>query len=75
MKILKKTHQYRRDFEAIIKCEFCDNEEKLSGGYDDHYYHTEVLPDIKCDKCKESTNSKGGVIDIPQLKYAEGYQI
>lgn len=75
MKITKITNQYRRDFDADIKCEFCGNQEKLKGGYDDNYYHTQVLPDRKCDKCKQSTNSGGGTIDEPQLKYPEGLQV
>lgn len=75
MKITKKTHQYRRDFDADIKCEFCGNEEKLMGGYDDHYYHTKVLTAITCSKCGKSTESGGGSIDEPQLMYPEGFQV
>ena len=38
MELIKKTHQYRRDFDGIVKCQFCGHEEELHNGYD-HFYH------------------------------------
>lgn len=51
MKIKTITSQLRRDFEAILICEHCDHEEKLNDGYDDAFYHKEVIPSFKCDSC------------------------
>lgn len=50
MKIKKILNRNRRDFTAIYECEHCDFEEER-GGYDDSYFHQEVLPKRKCDKC------------------------
>lgn len=51
MKIDKITRQYRRDFRAIMKCEHCGHIEKDVSGYDDAYFHNNVIPDMKCKKC------------------------
>ena len=50
MKIKKILSQSRRDFMAIYECEHCHYEEKGSG-YDDSYFHAEVIPAMKCSKC------------------------
>lgn len=50
MKIKQIISQYRRDFQAIYSCEHCGHE-KQSYGYDDAYFHNNVIPDMKCDKC------------------------
>lgn len=75
MKITKITWQHRRDFDADVQCEFCDNRERLESGYDDDNYHRNVVPNIKCKKCEKSTISEKGVIDEVQTRYPEGYQI
>ena len=54
MQILKITAQHRRDFQAILICEHCSHKQKLSSGYDDEYYHNEVIPNIRCKKCDKS---------------------
>lgn len=51
MKIKKITSQHRRDFSAILECEHCGEEEKLTTGYDDDHYHRNVIPAMKCPKC------------------------
>jgi len=50
MKIKEIVSQHRRDFTAIYICEHCGHEEKGSG-YDDTYYHQNVIPERKCDEC------------------------
>ena len=50
MKIQKITSQHRRDFTAIYECEHCGCE-KESDGYDDSYFHNNVIPDMKCENC------------------------
>lgn len=51
MKIKKMISQTRRDFTAIMFCEFCSHEELNEGGYDDTFYHHNVIPSMKCGKC------------------------
>lgn len=51
MKILKITSQHRRDFWADMICEHCNHIEKDVSGYDDDYFHKDVIPDMKCKKC------------------------
>lgn len=75
MKIKQILTQHRRDFTAIMKCEFCSHEEKDNSGYDDRFYHDNVIPNMKCSKCGESTLSKGGEIVKTNTKYPEGFQI
>jgi len=54
MKIKKITYQSRRDFTAIYECEHCKHEETGSG-YDDANFHNNVIPDMKCKKCKKKS--------------------
>ena len=72
MYIKKIISQYRRDFRAIYECEHCGHSEEDSG-YDDAYFHREVVPNMECPKCgkkadKENYRPMG-------TKYPEGYQI
>jgi uncharacterized Zn finger protein len=53
MKIKKIISQHRRDFNATLICENCEYEQELRGGYDDDFYHTKVIPSIKCGNCGE----------------------
>lgn len=50
MKIKKKLSQHRRDFTAIFVCEHCGAEIERSG-YDDTYFHKDVIPSLVCDEC------------------------
>lgn len=74
MKIKKITSQYRRDFTAIIECEFCNHTENTSG-YDDSYYHKNVMPNKPCTICDKSTNSEKGEIQSFTTRYPEGFQV
>lgn len=51
MKIKTILSQHRRDFSAILECEHCAHEEKLTSGYDDDNYHRNVIPSFKCSAC------------------------
>ena len=51
MKIKKITNQIRRDFRADMECEHYGNIEKNFSGYDNSYFHSKVIPNIKCKKC------------------------
>jgi len=74
MKIKKIIEQSRRDFSAIMKCEFCGHEHTNESGYDDRFYHDNVIPNMECEKCGKST-AKHGTIEYRQTKYPEGFQI
>lgn len=50
MKIKRIVSQTRRDFEAIYVCEHCAHEEE-SYGYDDEYFHANVIPEMVCKGC------------------------
>lgn len=55
MKIKEITNQHRRDFAAIYECEHCGN--TLKGhGYDDDYFHMNVIPTMKCDRCGKTAD-------------------
>jgi len=56
MKEIARLSQSRRDFMALYQCENCGNEEKISG-YDDSNFHLNVVPNVKCKKCGESSIS------------------
>jgi len=51
MRILRKNWQDRRDFEADMICEHCKHIQKDVGGYDDAYFHKNVIPNMKCSQC------------------------
>lgn len=67
--------QHRRDFSAIMECEFCGHTTKDNSGYDDSYYHENVIPNMKCNSCSHSTISGGGKIEPQATKYPEGFVI
>lgn len=67
MKIKKKLSQHRRDFTAVYECDHC-GETETSSGYDDSYFHSQVIPNMKCKSCGKT--SKDGYEPIA-TKYAE----
>lgn len=70
MKIHKMVSQHRRDFKADFICENCGALE-TSSGYDDKYFHDEVIPKKKCKSCGKSRND----LEIKGVtKYSE-YQV
>jgi transcription elongation factor Elf1 len=71
MRIKNIIEQVRRDFSALMVCEFCGHEQKLSSGYDDRYYHDNVIPGIDCKSCGKSTNSGGGKVQHRSTKYSD----
>ncbi len=71
MYIIKIISQHRRDFTAKYKCEGCGATQTDDSGYDDVYYHNNVIPNMKCKKCKESTITLGKVINPKTPKYSE----
>lgn len=72
MKIKEITSMSRRDFRADMECEHCGSVEKGVSGYDDTYFHENVIPKMKCKKC----NKIGREDSIPmQPKYPEDLQL
>lgn len=61
MKITKILTQHRNDFTALIDCEHCGTEEKLTTGYHDEYYHTKVIPAMHCKNPECGKNRAGEV--------------
>ncbi|QMW06391.1 hypothetical protein [Spirosoma foliorum] len=59
MKILKTFNWLRRDFSATFECEACGHQQTDNSCYDDANFYINVIPDMKCEKCGESTNSQG----------------
>mgnify|MGYP003083379963 FL=1 len=57
MKIKKIISQHRRDFQAVYECEHCGYTVK-SYGYDDEYFHNEVIPNKVCPKCGKKADKK-----------------
>ena len=64
MEIKKKLSQHRRDFDALYVCEFCGFE-KRGSGYDDHYFHSEVIPKMVCADCGKSSGAQSSKPDVP----------
>ncbi len=50
MKIKRIIRQHRRDFTAEYECEHCGHTVEASG-YDDEYFHKNVVPKRKCTEC------------------------
>lgn len=68
MKIKETLRQSRRDFTATLVCENCGTEEHLDSGYDDAYYHNNIIPSFKCKNCGEKApdNYRGLSIKYPE---------
>lgn len=60
MRIKEFTRESGNDFQAILECEHCGNLQEIRHGYHDNYYHTQVIPNTFCKKCKKSRVSKEG---------------
>ena len=74
MKINKIISQHRRDFFAIYECQGCGDKVERSG-YDDAFFHQNVIPEFKCTKCGKSTKDLGVEYRALTTKYPEGHQV
>jgi len=72
MRIKEITSQHRRDFTAIMECEHCGHNEVDNSGYDDAFYHQNVIPNMKCDKCGKKASDDYAP---RSTKYPEGFQV
>lgn len=67
MHIVKKLNQRCRDFRAIYACEHCGH--TFEGeGYDDIYFHEEVIPNMTCRDCGRMAGpfAPGSTPDVPE---------
>ena len=71
MKIKTIVSQHRRDFTAVYECEHCGHEQRGSG-YDDAYFHANVIPDMTCKECGKTAAESYRPLTT---KYPEGYQV
>lgn len=71
MRIKQMLGQHRRDFNAIYECEHCGHEHEGSG-YDDGYFHNNVIPARKCKKCGKTSDDDYAP---RETKYPAGYVI
>ena len=55
MKIDSFISQHRRDFRAWLVCETCGETLLLKHGYDDNNFHRNVIPNIPCNSCGETS--------------------
>lgn len=75
MKLLNIEDQNRRDCWINIECENCGEKENRVSAYDDRNYWDNVLPSMKCKKCKKSSIDLKTPKQSIATKYAEGFQV
>ena len=51
MKIAEILSVHRNDFRATMECEWCGHQQNNPSGYHDEFYHTRVIPAMKCKAC------------------------
>jgi hypothetical protein len=51
MRIKKILWEMGNDFSADMECEHCGHVGKITSGYHDNFYHTRVIPAMKCAAC------------------------
>lgn len=71
MKIKKIISQHRRDFQAVYECEHCGHTEN-GYGYDDDFFHNEVIPNKVCPKCGKKADKNYRALST---KYPEGMTV
>ena len=71
MRIKKILRQHRRDFTALYECEHC-GALKEDSGYDDEYFHMNIVPTMKCPECGKIADRDYRPLST---KYPEGQQV
>ena len=75
MRVVKRYNQHRRDLDCDLECENCGYKLLIKGAYDDENYWNNVIPGLRCSKCKKSSNQLGTKnIDV-STRYPEGFQV
>lgn len=75
MKIKRYLSEHGGDFSALMVCEHCGHESKLTTGYHDHHYHGRVIPAMTCGSCgknrageKPAESNVGGLVHVPRME-------
>ena len=58
MKIKRKLFIYKDTFGAILICEHCDHEMKITSGRNNSNFHSIVLPSMICPSCHVDRNKQ-----------------
>lgn len=66
MQIKQRISQHRRDFWAIYVCEHCGNETEKQSGYDDAYFHQNVIPAMVCTECGKKSGKTTSQPIVPE---------
>lgn len=74
MQIRTIVSQHRRDFTAELECQGCGHVQRHKG-YDDAFYHANIIPKVACALCGKSTNDLGVEYRPLTTKYPEGLQV
>jgi predicted RNA-binding Zn-ribbon protein involved in translation (DUF1610 family) len=74
MKVKEILSQSRRDFTAMYECEGCGHIHK-GRGYDDAFFHTKAVPQMKCPECGKTSAECGANYRPLSTKYPEGVQV
>ena len=73
MRITKILNRTRRDFFATYTCQ-C-GAVATNSGYDDAYFHEEVVPNMVCKVCNKSELDYTTTPEIRTPRYPEGMQL
>lgn len=74
MKLVEKLSQHRRDFKGKYECQNCGHI-IINSGYDDDYFHEQVIPKMRCEKCGKTTEELGIKNERMETKYPDGMQV
>lgn len=72
MKIKSLKEGNGRDLYGKLECEYCGTEEKLSGGYDDGFWHGMVLPAMFCSSCGLNRDGDARTPEVVAALQAKG---
>ena len=75
MKVLKRYAQHRRDLSVDLECEGCGATQAIPSAYDDRNYWDNVVPNLRCLGCGESTKSLGLQPEFMPTTYPEHQQV
>lgn len=62
MIVARVTSSSGNNFSAVLGCEHCGKYANLKYGYDDGFYHSHVIPSLKCPYC--SLDSRGRSLGV-----------
>ena len=75
MEVVRRFDQLRRDLSIDLECERCNATDTVTTAYDDTFYWTQVVPDMKCKSCGKSSNDLGIRPESIGTKYPEGMEV